>query len=133
MIVIDSSAVLAIAFKEPDWLAFDEIITGGEHCIMSAVNAHETATALRARHGHGATRRFWDMLQDNAVEIVPFDELQARAASEAFSRYGKGIDPKARLNICDCAAYALAKTMNAPLLFKGDDFTQTDVTAALIS
>ncbi len=131
MIVIDSSAVLAIAFKEPDWLAFDEIITGSERCIISAVNAHETATVLRARHGADAAKLFWDMLQDNAVEIVPFDELQARAAAEAFNRYGKGIDPKARLNICDCAAYALAKTLNAPLLFKGDDFAQTDVTPCL--
>jgi ribonuclease VapC len=90
-----------------------------------------TATVLRARHGADAARLFWDMLQDNAVEIVPFDELQARAAAEAFNRYGKGIDPKARLNICDCAAYALAKTLNAPLLFKGDDFAQTDVTPCL--
>lgn len=127
MIVIDSSAFLAIAFKEPDWVTFDEIITGSERCIMSAVNAHETATVLRARHGPDAAKRFWDILQDNAVEIVAFDELQARAASEAFHRYGKGIDARARLNICDCAAYALAKIMNAPLLFKGDDFTQTDV------
>jgi ribonuclease VapC len=131
MIVVDSSAFLAIAFKESDWLTFDEVITGGERCIVSAVNAHETATVLRARHGIDAATRFWDMLQDNAVEVVPFDELQARAASEAFNRYGKGIDSKARLNICDCAAYALAKTLNAPLLFKGDDFLHSDVKSYL--
>ncbi len=54
-----------------------------------------------------------------------------RAAYEAFRRYGKGIDPKARLNFCDCAVYALAKAMQAPLLFKGDDFAATDVQACL--
>ena len=54
-----------------------------------------------------------------------------RAAAVAFDRYGKGIDPTARLNLADCAAYALAATMNAPLLFKGDDFAATDVRACL--
>ena len=64
---------------------------------------------------------------DNDFEIVPFDEAQAREALAAFGRSGKGIDPKARLNLSDCAAYALAKTLDSPLLFKGDDFTATDV------
>ena len=53
--------------------------------------------------------------------------MQVRAAAVAFDCYGKDIDPKARLNLADCAAYALAKTMNRPLLFKGNDFTETDV------
>ena len=73
------------------------------------------------------SRDFWQWLIDNEVEIVPFDELQARAAAVAFDRYGKGIDPEAQLNLADCAAYALAMTMNCPLLFKGNDFTATDV------
>ena len=63
------------------------------------------------------------------LEIVPFDEAQVRAAAVAFDRYGKGINSKAQLNLSDCAAYALAKTMNAPLLFKGNDFTHTDITS----
>ena len=71
------------------------------------------------------------MLTGSEIEIVQFDETQVRAAAVAFDRYGKGIDPKARLNLADCAAYALAATMNAPLLFKGDDFTATDVRACL--
>lgn len=61
------------------------------------------------------------------MQVAPFDEDQARAASTAFGRYGKGIHSKARLNLADCAAYALAKSLSAPLLFKGSDFTHTDV------
>jgi ribonuclease VapC len=97
---------------------------------MSAVNAHETATILRVRHCPQAVARLWQLLTDSEIEIVPFDGVQVRAAA-AFDRYGKGIDPKARLNLADCAAYALAATMNAPLLFKGDDFAATDVRACL--
>jgi ribonuclease VapC len=87
---------------------------------------------MRVRHGEPAVGRMWRFLRDeNDFEIVSFDEGQAREALSAFGRYGKGIDPKARLNLADCAAYALAKTMNAPLLFKGNDFTATDVRACL--
>ncbi len=68
---------------------------------------------------------------DNDFEIVPLDEIQVRAALSGFCQYGKGIDPKARLNLSDCAAYALAKSMNLPLLFKGTDFKQTDVRSAV--
>ena len=69
----------------------------------------------------------WQWLTDNEIEIVAFDETQVRMAAVAFDRYGNGIDPEARLNLADCAANALAKSMNAPLLFKGDDFAATDV------
>jgi ribonuclease VapC len=131
MIVIDSSALLAIHFEEPEGQSFQDIITGSERCIISAVNVHETASVLRLRRGLVAVAGLWEMLRDNEIEIVAFDEVQARAAIEAFDRYGKGINSKARLNISDCAAYALAKTMNCPLLFKGNDFTQTDVQPAL--
>jgi|SRR5208337_1586737 len=127
MIVVDSSALLAILFGEPEKQAFEDVITGGERCLLSAVNAHETASVLRLRRGLAAVAVFWEMLKDNDIEIVPFDEAQVRAAADAFDIYGKGIHSKARLNLADCAAYALAKTMNAPLLFKGGDFTHTDV------
>ena len=64
------------------------------------------------------------------AEIIPFDQSAAQAALEAFTTFGKGIHPKARLNLCDCAAYALSKSLNAPLLFKGHDFVETDVEIA---
>jgi ribonuclease VapC len=131
MIVIDSSALIAVLFEEPEKEAFQDIIDSDERCILSAVNAHETACILRGRHGVVAVAAFWQWVADNEIEIVPFEEVQVRAAAVAFDRYGKGIHAKARLNLADCAAYALAATMNAPLLFKGDDFTATDVRACL--
>lgn len=131
MIVIDSSALLAIIFSEPEKQKFEAVLAGGERCVMSAVNAHETACVLRVRHDKSMVERFWRLLADNEIEIIPFDEVQLRAAAVALDRYGKGIDSKARLNLCDCAAYALAKTLNAPLLFKGNDFSQTDIQAFL--
>jgi ribonuclease VapC len=74
----------------------------------------------------------WRFLQiENDFEIIPFDERQVHEALAAFAHYGKGIDPNARLNLSDCAAYALAKTLNAPLLFEGNDFVQTDLKSAL--
>jgi ribonuclease VapC len=69
--------------------------------------------------------------QDNDFEIMPFDELQAREALPAFDRFRKGIHARTRLSLADCAAYALARTLNVPLLFKGDDFSATDVRACL--
>jgi ribonuclease VapC len=71
------------------------------------------------------------LLTTNQIEIAPFDDSQVRAASIAFDRYGKGVHSKARPNLGDCAAYALAKSMNAPSLFKGNDFTETDLQKCL--
>lgn len=127
MIVVDSSALIAVLFREPEKQLFEDITVASERCVMSAVNAHESASVLRVRHGPASVTRFWQFLADNEIEIIPFDEVQLHAAVLAFDRYGKGIHSKARLNIADCAAYALAKTMNAPLLFKGNDFTETDI------
>ncbi len=75
--------------------------------------------------------RFWKFLADVELDIIPFDEAQVRVAAIAFDRYGKGIDPGARLNLADCAACALAKTLNAPLLFRGNDFARTDLRSYL--
>src|SRR6516165_5771641 len=123
MIVVDTSALLAIFFGEPEKEAFERTIDGAERCLISAVNVHEVATVLRFRSGSSALKRLWHLLVTNQFEIVAFDWVQVLEASTAFDRYGKGIHSKARLNLCDCAAYTLAKRMNAPLLFKGNDFT----------
>jgi ribonuclease VapC len=132
MIVVDSSALIAIFEHEDDAAIYAAVIRQAERLFVSAVNVHETGIVMRARHGEAAVDRMWRFLRDeNDFEIVPFDEAQARESVAAFGRFGKGIDPKARLNLADCVAYALAKNMNLPLLFKGNDFTQTDVRACL--
>lgn len=130
MIVVDSSAVVAILEREDDSALYARVIQDADNLTMSAVNAHECAVVLRRRRGPEGERILWLFLADNGVQVLPFDEEQARRASEAFGRYGKGIDPKARLNLADCAAYALAKSLSAPLLFKGDDFIHTDIEVA---
>ena len=130
MIVIDSSALVAIFLNEPERQAFEDIVAREDRCVMSAVNVHETICVLRTRLGAKAVEPFWRMLQDSQIEIFPFDEVQVRAAADAFDRYDKGVNSKSKLNLADCAAYALATTMNSRLLFKGRDFPETDVRAA---
>jgi ribonuclease VapC len=132
MIVVDSSALIAVLEKETDAAIYAKAMKDADRLLISALNVHETGVVMHARHGAVASNRMWGFIRvDNDFEIMAFDEAQAREALSAFERYGKGIDPKARLNLCDCAAYALAKTMNAPLLFKGNDFTETDIKSAL--
>jgi ribonuclease VapC len=132
MIVVDSSALVAILEQEADAAIYARAVLQADRLMISAVNVHETGMVLLARRGEAAVRRLWDFLREgNDFEIVSFDEAQAREALAAFGRYGKGIHPKARLNLADCAAYALARSLNAPLLFKGEDFAATDVLACL--
>ena len=132
MIVVDSSALIAILEYESDAAIYAEAIQRAERLAVSAVNVHETGIVLRARHGEVAVARMWRfLLEQNDFEIVAFDETQARAAIAAFSRYGKGLHSKARLNLADRAVYALATTLHWPLLFKGVDFAATGVRACI--
>jgi len=127
MIVVDSSCLLAILQNEPEKRDFEAALASDDRYVMSAVNVHEALCVMRGRHGPAGAARFWELFVAAEIEIVAFDEPQVRAAAVAFERYGKGLNSKASLNLADCAAYALAKTMSAPLLFKGDDFTHTDI------
>ena len=132
MIVVDSSALIAIFEREADAHVYARALVEADALLISAVNVHETGVVLRVRRGAAAVERLWRfLLVDNDFEIAPFDEAQARAALAAFAAYGKGVHPKARLNLGDCAAYALAKTLNVPLLFKGRDFSETDILACI--
>jgi ribonuclease VapC len=131
MIIVDSSALVAILEKEDDAARFADAVQRADRLLVSALNVHETGMVLRIRRGSAAVSLMWRFLQqENDFEIIPFDEAQAKEALSAFDRYGKGLHPKARLNLADCAAYALARTMKAPLLFKGNDFAATDVQLA---
>ena len=98
---------------------------------MSAVSLLEIRMVTFGRFGTVGLDRLSALFETMNLEIMPFGEAQANAAFAAFVIYGKGVHAKARLNMGDCASYALAKSLNAPLLFKGEDFAATDVVPAV--
>jgi ribonuclease VapC len=124
--VVDTSAVVAIFLGEPERQKFLELIAEAETKIISAANILETGIVLEARRGDAAGREFDLFVRDVELEIVSADSEQMEIARAAWRRYGKGRH-KAGLNFGDCFAYALAKSMNEPILFKGDDFMYTDL------
>ena len=130
MIVLDSSAIIAILSSEPGNENHLAIVANTDHCALSALTFFETALVLFARKREAGLQDLAKFLEFADAEIIPFDQIAAQAALEAFKTFGKGIHSKARLNLCDCAAYALSKSLNAPLLFKGHDFVETDVEIA---
>ena len=87
---------------------------------------------LFSRFGDSAIATFNELMERARIAVVPFDRELCTAAFDAFRRFGKGQGKPAQLNIVDCAAYALARSRNLPLLFKGTDFTATDVRPALL-
>jgi ribonuclease VapC len=131
VIVIDTSALIAVLQNEADAEKFKSAIESSDRRIISAVTLLETGIVMRARHGQQAMQTLTDLLANAAIEVAPFDHAQADLAIAAFDRYGKDLNPLTRLNFGDCATFALAKYLDAPLLFKGDDFTSTDVLCAI--
>lgn len=127
--VVDSSAVVAIVRGEPEAADFTGILDSEANAIMSAVSLLETSMVVMGRRAEADPRRIALLLASLGIETVEVTVEQAHLAVEAFQRYGKGRHP-ARLNLADCFGYALAKSRNLPLLFKGADFLQTDIAAA---
>ena len=129
--IVDSSAVIAILKREPDAPTYADALASNPAPKMSAATYVE-ASIVADRDRHPMRCRLLDaVLLDADIEIVPFDEAQARIAREAYRDFGKGSGHKARLNLGDCFAYALAKATGEALLYKGTDFGQTDVASAL--
>jgi ribonuclease VapC len=129
-VIVDSSAFIAILFKEPDGRRYLEALASEDRPATSAVSFVETSMVTEGRGGAAAGAELDTLMTELAIETVPVDAQQARLARDAWRRYGKGRHP-AGLNLGDCFAYALAKARNEPLLFKGDDFVRTDVKAAI--
>lgn len=129
MIAVDSSALAAIVLGEPELERFSAIIAR-EPVVMSAANLMETTMVLESRRGPDVIQELHLTLQRAAIEVVAVDAETAWSAHAAWRHFGKGRHP-AGLNFGDCFSYALAKTLAIPLLFKGDDFTQTDITPAI--
>ena len=95
-------------------------------CYMSAASLLEAAIVIGLRYGQEGDQDLDNFVQEAQIEVYPVTEAQITIARQAFRRYGKGKHP-AKLNFGDCFAYALARTLNEPLLFKGNDFSQTDI------
>ena len=127
--IVDSSAVLAILFDEPDAERFDTAIAAAPACRMSLVNVFEASIVLEGRGGAAAGQDLDPFLEDAGIESVPVTAAHVAAARQAWRRFGKGNHPAA-LNFGDCFAYALAAATGEPLLFKGGDFALTDIEAA---
>ena len=124
--VIDTSALVAILQDEPERGAFNEAIEAADRRSMSVVSFVEASMILEARFGPDGVRALDLVIAKAGIELVPVDAEQAHAARIAFRAYGKRRHP-AGLNFGDCFAYALARTLGEPLLFKGPDFSLTDV------
>lgn len=125
--IIDTSALLAILQDEPERRAFNEAIEAADSRRMSVVTFVELSIVIETRFGVAGQRDLDQFIDRAAIELVPVDIEQAKAARRAFSRYGRGRH-KAGLNFGDCFAYALATEYAEPLLYKGDDFSRTDAT-----
>lgn len=129
MIVVDSSAVVAIIRQEAEATTFTKILDDETETIISAVSLLETNMVVAGRREGADPGQVSALLVSLGIEIAGVDTDQAMQAVDAFLRYGKGRHP-ARLNLADCFTYALAKSRDVPLLFKGDDFARTDIVPA---
>lgn len=124
--IVDSSAILAIANGEPEAQGFSDLIEALGRVHVSAGTVLESSIVLKTEG-----QSFLDgWLQEADVEIVPVTAAQVTIARRAYLDFGKGSGSPARLNFGDCFSYALAKSLDQPLLFKGDDFNHTDITPA---
>ena len=130
MIVVDTSALIAILRDEPEAEAFLRIIADADGCLMISVGVMEASLVLAGRSGDETSWLGLDQFIARAeIEVVAQDHVLAGLGRDAFLRFGKGRHPAA-LNMGDCASYALAKARGLPLLFKGNDFRHTDLTPA---
>lgn len=128
MIAVDTSVFVAIFLLEPEAERFTDALATSPGSCMSAGNYLEAAMVASRKAEGRAELDAWIVL--HRIEVVPVDLTIAQLAADAFARFGKGRHP-AGLNYGDCFAYALVKSLDAPLLYKGKDFPQTDIRAAM--
>ena len=130
IVTVDSSALLAIVLAEPEADVFREFLLLQPNVAVSAFTVLEARVALVRRRGIASRPDLEHILRQLHPTVFEFDAVQSETAFDIFQRYGKGRHP-ARLNLGDCVSYALASLLDAPLLFKGEDFVQTDITPAI--
>lgn len=125
--VIDTSALVAILFNEPERRRFNETIEAADSRVVSAATFVEISMVIESRLGAEGLLDLDQFIERAGIELAAVDSEQAHVARRAFSRFGKGRHP-AGLNYGDCFSYALAMVRREPLLYKGEDFARTDVT-----
>jgi len=126
---LDSSALIAILFAEPNHLDLVDRILEADLARVSAATLVEASMVFMARRGTGAGREVAELIKELGITVVPFGEPEWHAAAAAFQKYGRGRH-RAALNFGDCLAYATAASAGDSLLFVGGDFSQTDITRA---
>ncbi len=127
--IVDTSAILAILFKESDARRFEQAIEESPRCRMSVASFLEAAIVVESRGGPSARQELDAFLENAGIELVPVTHAHAEGARQAWKRFGRG-NHRAELNFGDCFSYALAEAAREPLLFKGEDFSLTDIEAA---
>jgi ribonuclease VapC len=128
--IIDSSAIVAILRKEAEYTRFVDVIARAGGGRLSAASYLETAIVIDRARDPVASRALDAFLSASGIEVAAVTPAQAVIARDAYRDFGKGSGHAAQLNFGDCLSYALAKETNEPILFKGDDFSYTDLTSA---
>lgn len=131
VIVVDTSAIVAVAFAEPERADFLAVIERADRVLISSVSVVEARMVVHARRGERAVVLLDNFFGLPMFEIVPPGHQEMNAAYAAFVAFGKGSGHPAALNFGDVFGYALAKARGLPLLYKGTDFSETDITDAL--
>ena len=128
--IVDTSALIAILFAEPDAELYARALASADACRISAASYVEVAIVIEAQTRDSGSREFDRFFQRSGIGIEAVTEEHAHLARQAYMQFGKGRH-RAGLNFGDCFAYALAKASGEPLLYKGDDFRKTDIRSAL--
>jgi len=131
MIIVDASALIAICFDEPDAEQFATALANANERRISAVNYLEAAIRIDREDSTITSQKFEALIKHLKIRIEPVTAEQTHLARTAYAQYGKGVHPAA-LNFGDCFAYALSKHTRMPLLFKGNDFSQTDIVGVFV-
>lgn len=129
--IVDTLAIVAVLGTAPDAERYRSALRAADIVQLSALTCYECRVVLGIKFDHRMVEQFELLLEALDARVVPFDADRALLAHAAYRQFGRGSGHPARLNLADCAAYVLAIEMGEPLLFKGEDFSRTDVTSAL--
>lgn len=129
--IVDTSALVAVLRQEPECLAFARALDASEEARISAASYLELAIVIDSRRDSVMSRVIDEIIEMFNIQIEPVTVEQARIARQAYRDYGRGSGHPANLNFGDCFSYALARSKREPILFKGSDFSATDLRSAI--